>query len=75
MIKLLVVFAILGIAFMGLALRVIFIKDGEFHGTCATNNPVLKNELGECIVCGNKPEDNCERKDNPRSRFRFKRLF
>lgn len=52
--------AIVGIAFAGIAIKIIFKKDGEFNGTCATNNPMLKNEIGECTVCGQKPGDNCE---------------
>ena len=56
----LLVFAILGLAITGLALRIIFVKDGEFRGTCATNNPMLKNEVGECTVCGAKPEEECK---------------
>ena len=32
----------------------------KFRGTCATNNPMLKNEIGECTVCGRKPEEPCK---------------
>lgn len=52
------------VAFAGIAIKIIFKKDGEFTGTCATNNPYLKNEIGECTVCGAKPEDDCQ-SDNP----------
>lgn len=52
--------AIVGIAFAGIAIKIIFKKDGEFNGTCATNNPMLKNEIGECTVCGKTPEDDCD---------------
>ena len=38
-----------------------FQKNGEFRGGCASNNPMLRNELGECTLCGKTPED-C---DNP----------
>ncbi len=51
---------IIGLAFAGIALRLIFVKGGEFRGTCATNNPMLKNEIGECTVCGAKPEEECK---------------
>lgn len=56
---LLATIVILGLAFAGIALRLIFVKGGEFRGTCATNNPMLKNEIGECTVCGAKPEEEC----------------
>lgn len=54
---------IIGIAIAGIAVKIIFQKDGEFAGTCATNNPMLKNEIGECTVCGSKPGDNCQLDD------------
>lgn len=51
---------LLGLAFIGFSLRILFVKNGEFRGTCATNNPMLKNEIGECTVCGAKPEEACK---------------
>ncbi|MFT7589559.1 MAG: hypothetical protein ACI959_001778 [Limisphaerales bacterium] len=50
---------IVGLAIVGLSLRILLVKDGEFRGTCATNNPMLKNQIGECTVCGSKPGDEC----------------
>ena len=44
----------------GLALRMILVKNGEFRGGCASNSPVLKNEIGECQVCGAKPNEQCK---------------
>jgi hypothetical protein len=32
----------------------------EFRGTCATNNPMIKNEIGECTMCGAKPDEQCQ---------------
>lgn len=32
----------------------------EFRGSCASNNPMLKNQIGECSVCGKKPEEDCK---------------
>lgn len=51
---------IMALVMFGLALRIIFVKGGEFRGTCASNNPILKNEIGECTVCGAKPEEACK---------------
>ncbi len=31
-----------------------------FRGGCAQNNPLLKNKIGECQVCGRKPEEECK---------------
>ena len=50
----------IGLAIGGLALRIIFVKNGEFRGTCATNNPMLRNQIGECTVCGKKPDEDCK---------------
>ena len=52
--------AIVGLAFAMIGIRILLVKDGEFRGTCATNNPMLKNEIGECTVCGKKPEEDCK---------------
>ena len=51
---------IIGLAFAGIALRILFVKGGEFRGTCATNNPMLTNDIGECSVCGATPEEECQ---------------
>ncbi|GEM_PF-133632 len=60
---LVVVFAavVLGLAVGGLALRIIAVKDGEFRGTCGTNNPMLADKLGPCTVCGKEPGEACKR--------------
>ncbi|HAE14728.1 MAG: hypothetical protein H6548_00390 [Chitinophagales bacterium] len=55
---------LIGAAFFLFAIRIIFVKGGEFHGTCATNNPMLKNEVGECTMCGRKAGEPC---GNPES--------
>lgn len=52
--------AIVGLAFAMIGIRILLVKDGEFRGTCATNNPMLKNQIGECTVCGKKPEEDCK---------------
>ena len=55
---------LIGAAFALIAVRIIFVKDGEFKGTCATNNPMLKSEIGECTLCGRKDGEACA---NPES--------
>ena len=54
-------FIVLSLVIFGMSIRIIFQKNGEFRGGCASNNPMLRNELGECTLCGKTPED-C---DNP----------
>jgi hypothetical protein len=51
---------IVGIAFALIATRILLVKDGEFRGSCATNNPLLKNEAGECTICGSKAGETCK---------------
>ncbi len=52
-----------GLIFAGIGLRILLKKDGEFRGTCATNNPMLKNQIGECTVCGKKPGEDCKKEE------------
>ena len=35
----------------------------EFRGTCASNNPMLKDELGECTLCGKRVGEDCKMPD------------
>jgi len=48
-----------GISFILINLRQV-VTGQDFRGTCASNNPMLKNEIGECGVCGKKPEEECK---------------
>ncbi len=56
---------LLAIGFAGIAIKLIVKKDGEFAGTCASSNPLLKEENGGCSVCGARPQEQCLREDNP----------
>lgn len=38
--------------FIGLSVRLIFIKGGEFRGTCASQSPWLNKEGVQCGYCG-----------------------
>jgi hypothetical protein len=46
-------------AFFMFSVRLLFVKGGEFRGTCATNNPMLQKEGVVCGVCGRKPGEAC----------------
>lgn len=52
---------LIGLVFAGIGLRILLVKGGEFRGTCATNNPMLKNNIGECQVCGKAPGEDCKK--------------
>ena len=55
----LIILGVFLISFVLINIRHIF-TGKEFRGTCATNNPMIKNQLGECSVCGKKPEEECK---------------
>jgi hypothetical protein len=38
--------------FVGLSVRLIFLKNGEFRGTCASQSPWLNKEGAQCGYCG-----------------------
>ncbi len=46
---------LIAIAFSGIAIKLIFKKDGEFSGTCASQSPYLKNSDEPCSICGKIP--------------------
>lgn len=55
----LVAITILGIGILGMAVRIIFIKNGEVRGGCASKNPMLMDEGVVCGVCGRVPGAPC----------------
>ncbi|MEM7575779.1 MAG: hypothetical protein AAF433_22940 [Bacteroidota bacterium] len=55
----LVIAGVFGLGFLLINIRHI-VTGQEFRGTCASNNPMLKNKVGECSVCGKQPEEDCK---------------
>lgn len=51
---------LLGLGFAGIAIKLIFKKDGEFAGTCASKNPMLNKEGEPCGLCGASPDEKCK---------------
>jgi hypothetical protein len=51
---------LLALAFAGIAIKIWAKKDGEFTGTCASNNPFLQEEGASCGLCGASPEEKCK---------------
>jgi hypothetical protein len=56
----LIAIALLGLAFAGIAVKILFKKNGQFAGTCASNNPLLQEEGATCGICGAKPSEQCK---------------
>ena len=46
---------LIGIAFSGIAIKLILKKNGEFSGTCASQSPFLNNSDEPCGICGKIP--------------------
>jgi hypothetical protein len=62
---------LLGIGFFALffillSVRILLKKDGEFKGTCASQNPYLNKDGQACGFCGKtvSPGDNCGNPDS-----------
>lgn len=56
----LITIGLLGIAFAGIAVKILVKKEGKFAGTCASNNPLLNKEGEPCGLCGARPEEKCK---------------
>ena len=54
-----IILGVFGVSFLMMNIRHIF-TGREFRGGCASNNPMLKNEIGECTVCGRREGDACK---------------
>ena len=63
---LIIVFSLIGVSFFLINIRHIFTGQ-EFRGTCASNNPMLKTEVGECSLCGKQPGEECKQPEAARS--------
>lgn len=53
---LLITLALLGLGIAGISLKIWAKKDGEFSGTCASQNPILNTEGKACGFCGKTPD-------------------
>ncbi len=51
---------ILSICVAGIAIKILVKKNGEFSGTCASNNPFLNKESEPCSYCGAAPNEGCK---------------
>jgi hypothetical protein len=51
---------LVALAVAGIAIKILVKKDGQFAGTCSSNNSFLQNEGGACNICGAKPNEKCK---------------
>jgi len=54
-----VIFVVFGLSFIMINIRKI-VTGQDFRGTCATNNPMVKNNFGDCTVCGKTADEVCK---------------
>ncbi|MCF8237245.1 MAG: hypothetical protein K9I85_03755 [Saprospiraceae bacterium] len=54
-----IIFGVFLISFVLINIRHI-LTGNEFRGSCSSNNPMLKNQLGECSVCGKQADEACK---------------
>ena len=47
---------LLGFGIAGIAIKIWAKKDGQFSGTCASQNPMLNKDGETCGFCGRTPE-------------------
>ncbi len=55
----LIAIGLVAVFFVLMSVRIIFLKNGQFKGTCANQSPFLKNQGATCGYCG-KPANSCE---------------
>ena len=48
--------------FLAIGIKIILKKDGQFSGTCASQNPFLNKEGETCGYCGKTAEEMCPNK-------------
>ncbi len=54
---LLLTLSLLSLAVAGIAIKIWLKKDGEFSGTCASQNPMLNKEGEACGFCGKTADE------------------
>tara|TARA_B100000700_G_C14688239_1_gene688657 strand:- start:56 stop:268 length:213 start_codon:yes stop_codon:yes gene_type:complete len=55
---------LIALCLMGICIKIILQKNGQFSGTCASNNPLLNKEGEKCGYCGAEPGDRCKKEEN-----------
>lgn len=50
----------LGLSLIGIAIKILIKKNGQFSGTCASQSPFLNKEGEACGLCGALPKEKCK---------------
>ena len=46
--------------FVGIGIKILLKKNGNFAGTCASQNPYLNKEGESCGYCGKSADEKCK---------------
>ena len=57
MVETIVTILVLGLCVLGISIKIWAKKDGEFSGTCASQNPYLNDKGENCSFCGKSPTE------------------
>tara|TARA_B100000614_G_C14483205_1_gene467565 strand:- start:876 stop:1085 length:210 start_codon:yes stop_codon:yes gene_type:complete len=49
--------------FAGIGIKILLKENGEFSGTCASQNPFLNKEGEACGFCGAEPDEKCKKEE------------
>ncbi len=60
MMTILLAIGVMAVFFVLMSVRLLFVKNGEFKGTCATQSPALRENGVDCVVCGKKAGEPCQ---------------
>ncbi|MEN8732234.1 MAG: membrane or secreted protein [Bacteroidia bacterium] len=55
-----IILTVMSLAFIGIAVRMFLVKDGEVRGGCAGKNPMMQEEGAACTMCGALPTEECK---------------
>ena len=56
---------LLALAVAGIAIKILVKKDGQFSGTCASNNAAINEDGEACGLCGALPSEKCKDDELP----------
>ena len=57
MVPTIVTIIVLGLCVLGISIKIWAKEDGEFSGTCASQNPYLNQDGENCGFCGKSPKE------------------
>lgn len=66
MVTILLGIGLVAVFFVLMSVRLLFLKDGEFKGTCASQSPFLNKEGATCGYCGKTmaADESCGREES-----------